>query len=326
MQAFEYANPSTLQEAAGLLAPQWGQTDLLAGGTDLLSLMKEYLHTPSRVVNLKNIKELGGISPGKPAGLRIGALATMHEIATNAAVRKDYQSLADAAAGIPSPQIRHMGTAGGDLCQRPRCWYYRQGFGLLAMKDGKSLVPDGENRYHAIFGGGPAYFVSASSLGPALVALGATVKLVSAKGSRELPLSRFFVIPKDEGSREIALRPDEILTEILIPAAPSHSATYEVRQKEALDWPLAVASVALHMKGSTVSAARIVLGHVAPTPWEASEAGKTLVGKTVTASTAEEAGKSAVSGAQPLSQNAYKVQLAKVAVKRALLAAVKARA
>jgi xanthine dehydrogenase YagS FAD-binding subunit len=326
MQAFEYANPATLQEAAGLLAPRWGQTDLLAGGTDLLSLMKEYVHTPSRVVNLKNIKEMGGISVGKPSGLRIGALVTMNEIATSAAVRKDYKSLADAAAGIPSPQIRHMGTAGGDLCQRPRCWYYRQGFGLLAMKDGKALVPDGENRYHAIFGGGPAYFVSASSLGPALVALGASVKLVSAKGSRELPVSQFFVIPKDEDSREIALRPDEILTEILIPSAPTHSATYEVRQKEALDWPLAAASVALHMKGSTVAAARIVLGHVAPTPWEAPDAGKALAGKTITAATAEEAGAAAVSGAQPLSQNAYKVQLAKVAVKRALLDAVKARA
>jgi len=325
MQAFEYANPATLQEAAGLMAPRWGQTDLLAGGTDLLSLMKEYVHTPSRVVNLKNIKELGGIS-ATPAGLRIGALVTMNEIAASAAIRKDYKSLADAAAGIPSPQIRHMGTAGGDLCQRPRCWYYRQGFGLLATKDGKALVPDGENKYHAIFGGGPAYFVSASSLGPALVALGAKVKLVSAKGSRDLSMDNFFVIPKDEGSREIALRPDEILTEILIPAAPTHSATYEVRQKEALDWPLAVASVALHMKGASVAAARIVLGHVAPTPWEASDAGKALVGKTITAATAEEAGKAAVSGAQPLSQNAYKVQLAKVAVKRALLDAVKARA
>jgi xanthine dehydrogenase YagS FAD-binding subunit len=325
MQAFEYANPATLQEAAGLLATSWGQTDLLAGGTDLLSLMKEYVHTPSRVVNLKNIKELGGISAGS-AGLRIGALATMQEIASSAAVRKDYKALADAAAGIPSPQIRHMGTAGGDLCQRPRCWYYRQGFGLLAMQNGKALVPDGENRYHAIFGGGPAYFVSASSLGPALVALGAKVKLVSAKGSREVPAGQFFVIPKDGDSREIALRPDEILTEILIPAAPTHSATYEVRQKEALDWPLAVASVALHMKGATVSAARIVLGHVAPTPWEASDAGKALVGKIITAATAEEAGAAAVSGAQPLSQNAYKVQLAKVAVKRALLDAVKARA
>ena len=173
----------------------------------------------------------------------------------------------DAAAGIPSPQIRHMGTVGGDLCQRPRCWYYRQGFGLLAMKDGKSLIPDGENKYHSIFGDGPAYFVSASSLGPALIALGAKVKLVSAEGSaRSSAVAKFFVTPKDDASREIALQPNEILTEIIVPAATVRSATYEVRQKEALDWPLATASVVLDMNGNTVTSAKIVLGHVAPTP------------------------------------------------------------
>jgi xanthine dehydrogenase YagS FAD-binding subunit len=325
MQAFEYANPATLQDALGLLGAEWGQTDVLAGGTDLLSLMKEYLHTPKRVVNIKGIKELQGIQK-TAAGLRIGALATMDEVAANAEIRNEYKSLADAAAGIPSPQIRHMGTAGGDLCQRPRCWYYRQGFGLLGTDKGQPLVPEGENKYHAIFGGGPAYFVSASSLGPALIALGASVKLVSAKGSRDVPASKFFVIPKDEKTREIALRPNEILTEINVPGAATKSATYEVRQKEALDWPLAAAAVALVMNGAAVTSAKVVLGHVAPTPWEAAAAGKYLAGKTITAATAEAAGKAAVEGAQPLSQNAYKVQLAKVAVKRALLDAVKARA
>jgi len=325
MQAFEYANPTTVAEAAGLLAAQWGQTDVLAGGTDLLSLMKDDLHTPKRLVNIKSIHELGGISHSA-AGLRIGALVTMDELAKSAEMRGGYQSLAEAAAGIPSPQIRHMGTVGGDLCQRPRCWYYRQGFGLLAMKDGKSLVPDGENKYHAIFGTAPAYFVSASSLGPALVALGAKVKLVSAKGSREVPVKSFFVTPKDETTREIALRPDELLTEIVVPAGATHSATYEVRQKEALDWPLAAAAVALTMNGNTVASAKIVLGHVAPTPWEAAAAGHALAGKTITAASAEEAAKAAVQGAQPLSQNAYKVQLAKVCVKRALLQAMHTRA
>jgi len=325
MQAFEYANPTTLQEVLGLLSAKWGQTDILAGGTDQISLMKEYLHTPKRVVNIKNVKELDGIQK-TGEGLRIGALVTMDELAKNADVKGGYKSLADAAAGIPSPQIRHMGTVGGDLCQRPRCWYYRQGFGLLAMKDGKSLVPDGENKYHAIFGSGPAYFVSASSLGPALIALGAKVKLVSAKGNREVPVKSFFVVPKDESTREIVLRPDEILTEIIVPAVAPQSATYEVRQKEALDWPLAAAAVALTMKGTSVASAKVVLGHVAPTPWEAAGAEKVLVGKTVTPATAEAAGKAAVEGAQPLSQNTYKVQLAKVAVKRALLEAAKIKA
>jgi xanthine dehydrogenase YagS FAD-binding subunit len=325
MQTFAYANPATLQEAFGHLGARWGEADVLAGGTDLISLMKEHLATPHRVVNIKNIKELEGIQK-TGEGLRIGALVTMDELANHAEVKAGYKSLADAAAGIPSPQIRHMGTAGGDLCQRPRCWYYRQGFGLFGMKDGKPLVPDGENKYHAIFGGGPAYFVSASSLGPALVALNAKVKLVSAKGTRELAASKFFVTPANENAREIAMRPDEILTEILVPAVSPHNATYEVRQKEALDWPLAAAAVSLEMKGTTVSAARVVLGHVAPTPWESAAAAKALVGKSISPATAEAAGKAAVAEARPLSQNAYKVTLAKVAVKRALLEAAKVKA
>jgi len=323
MQAFEYANPSTLQEATGLLGSQWGEADVLAGGTDLLSLMKENLHTPKRVVNIKNIRELEGIHR-TGAGLRIGALVTIDELANSREAQGPFRSLAEAAGYIPSPQIRHMGTVGGDLCQRPRCWYYRQGMGLLGMKDGKSLIPTGENRYHAIFSDGPAYFVSASSLAPALVALGARVKLVSAKGSREVPVADFFVAPANENSREIVLRPDEILTEILVPNSTVRTATYELRQKEALDWPLAAASVALTMSGNTVTAAKVVLGHVAPTPYVASGAEAALKGKTITEATAEAGGKAAVAGAKPLSQNGYKVQLAKVAVKRALLAAVKA--
>jgi xanthine dehydrogenase YagS FAD-binding subunit len=323
MQTFEYANPTTVQEAVGLLGTQWGEADVLAGGTDLLSLMKEYLHTPKRVVNIKNIKELEGIRR-IGADLRIGALVTIDELAKSHEAQGPYRALAEAAAGVPSPQIRHMGTVGGDLCQRPRCWYYRQGFGLLAQQDGKPLVPNGENKYHAIFGEGPAYFVSASSLAPALVALGARVKLVSAKGTREVKVADFFVAPKDENSREIVLRADELLTEILVPAATVKTATYEVRQKEALDWPLAAASVAVTMSGNTVSSAKVVLGHVAPTPYLAAQAEAALKGKPINEANAEAAGKAAVAGAKPLSQNAYKVTLAKVAVKRALLAAVKA--
>jgi xanthine dehydrogenase YagS FAD-binding subunit len=213
------------------------------------------------------------------------------------------------------------------LCQRPRCWYYRQGYGVLAMKDGKSLVPDGENRYHAILGNsGPAYFVSASSLGPALVALNAKVRLATAAGHRDVAASKFFVTPQNEHAREIALLPSEIVTEISVPHEGAKNATYEVRHKEALDWPLATASVSLKMKGSTVSSARIVLGHVAPTPWVAAGAEQALAGKAVTPESAEEAAKAALADAKPLSQNGYKVQLARVAVKRALLEAVRARA
>ncbi|MGA2183399.1 MAG: FAD binding domain-containing protein [Bryobacteraceae bacterium] len=319
MQAFEYASPTTLAEAFALLGS--GDAQVLAGGTDQISLMKDYIHTPKRVVNIKGIREMGGVARVHE-GLRIGATVIFDELVNSAVVRSEYPSIHAAAAGVTSPQIRNVGTAGGDLCQRPRCWYFRNGFGLLATNDGKSLVPGGENKYHAIFGGGPAYFVSASSLGPALIALNAKVGIRSARGSRSVPVEKFFVIPKDEQSREIDLKPDEILTEILIPGATGvKNATYEVRQREALDWPLVTASVALRLEGANVREARIVLGHVAPVPWVAEEAAKALIGQPLNAASAEKAGAAAVAGAQPLSQNGYKIQLAKVAVKRALLAA-----
>jgi xanthine dehydrogenase YagS FAD-binding subunit len=243
------------------------------------------------------------------------------ELMSNAAVRASYPSLVEAARGISSAQIRNMGTVGGDLCQRPRCWYYRQGFGLFGMKDGKSLVENGENRYHAIFGGGPARFVSASSFGPALIALGAKVKLASAAGNREIPAAEFFVAPASQDDREIAMKPGEILTEIVIPAARTKNATYEVRHKEALDWPVVTASVALTMKSTTVEKAMIVLGHVGPTPVVASAAAAALAGQPLNIASAEAAAAQAVQGAAPLNGNGYKLQLVRAAVKRALLAA-----
>jgi xanthine dehydrogenase YagS FAD-binding subunit len=322
MERFEYTSPKTVKDAAAMLGASWNDAQVLAGGTDLISMMKDFVTSPKRVVNIKGISELGGISKTS-AGVRIGAAVTLDDLTLNQLVRSEFPSLVTAALGVSSPQIRNMGTVGGDLCQRPRCWYFRNGHGLFAMQDGKSLVPNGENRYHAIFGANPAYFVSASSLGPALAALGAHVKLVSPSGARTVAVEKFFTIPKTENDREIDLHPNEILTEIVIPSssASMKNATYEVRQKEALDWPLATASVALKMSGGKVASARIVMGHVAPTPWAASVAEKSLVGKSIDEASAEHAAAAAVEGAQPLSQNGYKVQLAKVAVKRALLAA-----
>jgi xanthine dehydrogenase YagS FAD-binding subunit len=326
MQAFEYAHPKTIPAALALLGAEWGETEILAGGTDLLSLMKNYVVTPKRVVDIKGL-ELGSLGQDARGGFTIRATTTLDQLLQEKTVHAQFTALAQAAAGVTSLQIRNMGTVGGDLCQRPRCWYYRNGFGLLARdKSGKSLVPDGENKYHAILGNeGPAYFVNPSSLAPALIALGAKARLTGPQGVREVALSDFFVTPKTEKEREVSVRPNEILTEIAIPEAAKgwRSATYEVRQKEALDWPLATASVALKMKGNVVETASIVLGHVAPIPWQAKEASAWLAGKTLNEDAATQAGEAAVRGAKPLSQNAYKVQLARVAVKRALIDAAR---
>jgi xanthine dehydrogenase YagS FAD-binding subunit len=287
--------------------------------------MKDDVVHPKRLVNIKDIAELRGIKPSK-AGLRIGATVTIQELLDNAQIVRDYPALVDAAEGITSPQIRSVGTVGGDLCQRPRCWYYRAGFGLLA-KDagGEPLVPSGDNRYHAILGNtGPAYFVNPSSLAPALIAYGATVRIHGPKGGREVAVEKFFVAPQSDSAREYDLKPGEIVTEIVVPSsARAKSATYEVRQKEALDWPLAAASVALKMSGGKVSSARVVLGHVAPTPWRSTAAEESLAGKAITEDVAKAAGEAAVTGAKSLGRNAYKIQLARVAVKRAILEAAR---
>ena len=324
MQAFEYANPTTVEEAVKLLGASWDDAAVLAGGTDLLNLLKDDVARVKRVVNIRGLASLLSVSSAG-GGLRIGALVTLDDLVRNPTVRASYPSLVQAAQGVSSMQVRNMGTVGGDLCQRPRCWYFRLGYGLLAKdQNGRSLVPDGDNRYHAIFGNqGPAYFVSASSFGPALVALGAKVKIAGPSGSREIPVEEFFVTPKSDSDRETVLKPNEIVTEILVPSAAGvRNATYEVRQREALDWPLATASVALKMKGNSVASAAIVLGHVAPVPWRAAAAEKAIAGKALSPASAEEAAGAAVADATPLSGNRYKVQLAKVAVKRALLASI----
>jgi xanthine dehydrogenase YagS FAD-binding subunit len=327
MRPFDYASPTKKEQVSDLLAGTWGEVEVLAGGTDLLSLMKDEITTPRRLVNIKNIAELHGVRLGKDL-LTIGALTTLAEIASDAQVHREYPALAAAAGDAASPQIRNLATLGGNLCQRPRCWYFRTGHGLLALnkaKDGESLALAGDNRYHAILGNeGPAYFVSPSTLAPVLIAYGAKVRLLGPRGTRELPLEKFFVIPKGEQQREHDLVPNEIVSEIVLPGkkAPGlRAGVYEVRQKEAFDWPYATAAAALTMNGRTVKTARVVMGHVAPIPWVSAEAAQSLAGKAVTPATADQAAQAAVAPARSLGHNSHKIHLARIAVKRAILAA-----
>ena len=324
MDAFEYASPTSVKEAIALLGSDWEDASVFAGGTDLISLLKDDIEETKRLVNIKHVGELHSIR-NEGGSLHIGAAVSIEQLLAASDVRKEFPAIFDAAEGITSPQLRNMGTVVGELCQRPRCWYYRNGFGLLALDaNGKSLVEQGENRYHAIFGNsGPAKFVSPSSIAPALIALDGQLRIEGPRGPREIRAAEFFVIPEKPDQREHAIEPNEIVTEIIVPAASRslRSATYEVRHKVGMDWPFAAATVALKMRGDSVESARIVLGHVAPKPWPADDAAKSLVGGTLTEDAAAKAGDAAVQGATPLSHNGYKVQLARVAVKRALLAA-----
>lgn len=324
MQPFEYASPKTKEQVPALLGSNWGEVEILAGGTDLLGLMKDYVTTPRRLVNIKDIQDLHAVNFNPDGSVRIGALKTLAELAGTADLQKTHPMFAHAVGDAASPQIRNRATLGGNLCQRPRCWYFRTGYGLLAKdKDGKSLVPNGDNRYHAILGNeGPAYFVSPSTVAPVLIAYQAKVRILGPQGVRELPLEKFFVIPKTEQEREHDLTPNEMVIEIVVPPAKQvHAAAYEIRQKESFDWPYATAAVALTMNGNTVSNARVVMGHVAPVPWLSPEAAQALTGKPLTPATADQAAQAAVANAKSLGRNAQKIQLARVAVKRAILKA-----
>jgi xanthine dehydrogenase YagS FAD-binding subunit len=330
MKNFTYYRPTTADQAVALLDNKWGTTELLAGGTDLLDLQKEYVSQPDKVISLGGVKELTGIE-GTRGTLRIGAGTKLAEIAANADVRKMYPALASAAEDIAGPQIRNMGTLGGSLCQRNRCWYFRDEQVQCLLKGGKKcFATDGENRYHAIFTQGhPCVIVNPSTLGPVLIALGARATVKGPKGTRELKLAEFFNAPRAEGEREHVLASNELLVSVDIPlpaVAPiANNASYEVRQKLSSDWPLVQAACAFKYDGGTASNVKIVLGHVAPTPVIAEAAAKAIEGKAVTEESATAAGEAASEGAKPLAQNGYKVQLVHVAVKRALLTAAGAK-
>jgi xanthine dehydrogenase YagS FAD-binding subunit len=323
MRAFSYASPTRKEEVATLLGSSWGETEILAGGSDLLSLMKDDITTPKRLVNIKQVAGMHAIS-NEAGTLHMGTLVTLDQISGASQIKQHHPMLAQGTGEAASPQIRNVATIGGNLCQRPRCWYFRTGHGLLALgKNGKSMVLQGDNRYHAILGNeGPAYFVSPSTIAPILIAYNARLRILGPRGQRELPLEKFFVIPKAESEREHDLQPNEFITDVIVPPAPGvRAGHYEVRQKEAFDWPYATAAVALKMNGRTIESARVVLGHVAPIPWLSPEAAEALKGKAITQATAEEAAKAAVAKAKSLGHNSAKIHLARVAVKRAILKA-----
>ena len=323
MIRFEYVSPNSVKQALGLLSANWGDAEILAGGTDLLALMKDDVVAPRRVVNIKQLPGMHAIST-EHDGLRIGSLVTLDRIADAAQIQRDYPALAKCVGEAASPQIRNMATIGGNLCQRPRCWYFRNGMGLLPKSaDGASLVVEGDNRYHAILGNeGPAYFVSPSTIAPMLIAYGARLHITGPAGDREVDVEKFFRVPMSENEREHDLRPNELITAVVVPPAKGvRAASYEVRQRASFDWPLAMAAVALKMNGSTVESARIVMGAVAPVPWVSEEAAQAIGGKPVDERSASAAGAAAVRKARPLRHNDYKVKLAAISVKRALLTA-----
>ncbi len=317
MKAFDYAAPRRESDVVALLSTEPGRSAVLAGGTDLVPLMRKMLVTPERVVNIKEVKSLRGITADS-SGVTIGAATTLDELLDSPHLDA-YPAIKQVIAAFGSPQLQSQSTLGGELCQRPRCWYFRNGYGLTAAA---GLVERGENRFHAIFGNdGAAKFTAPSRLAPALVALGAEIRVIGPGEEARLPVESLYRAPRDESQSELVLESNQLLTHVRLPKSGAANASYEVLHGAGPDYPLAACSAALELVDGVVRSAQIVLGQVAPTPWMSAPAAEALVGKPVTLQTAREAGEAAVAWATPLSDNAYKVQLAKVAVERSILLA-----
>lgn len=325
MDNFSYYRPRSEKEAVALLDAKWGTAELLGGGTDLVSLQKQYVARPKKVISTASLPDsYRAITVTADGALRLGAGAKLAKLASDKNVKDRAAAVAMAADEIAGPQVRNMGTLGGSLCQRNRCWYFRDEDTNCLLKGGeKCFAIDGENRYHACFSKGhKCVIASPTTLGTGLIALGATARVLGPKGESDIELAKFFHAPTGPTEREHVLAPDQMLLYVTVPAAKGQkSASYEVRQKLASDWPLVQAAVALTLDGGKAKGVKVVLGHVAPTPLVSDEAARAIEGQEVTEATAGAAGEAAAKGASPLSQNGYKVRLLAVAVKRALLVA-----
>ncbi len=323
MNRFEVITPAGLASASKLLAQRGNIA--LAGGIDTIDLLKQDILEPRALINLKGLSGMDAIEPDGAGGLQIGALAKLHEVANSSEVRARYSAIAEAAATAATPQIRNLATVGGNLLQRPRCWYFRNPDVDCLKKGGlKCYAAEGLNRYHAILGGGPSYIVHPSNLAPALIAFKAQAKVFGSNGYHTIDLEQFFVLPRTDVLRENVLQPGEIITELIVPAPPpgAGSIYLEAREKQSFDWPLvSVAAVVVSSAAHQVREARIVMGAVAPIPWRVPDAEKVLAGATLDSAVAARAADAALRGAAPLADNAYKVPIAKALVRRAILRA-----
>jgi len=322
VKAFAYVNPANEKEAVAALKVD-GIALPIAGGQDLLARMKDYIDSPDRLVNVKGLDATVTSTPN--GGLRIGSAVRIVDLAEHAQVTRLYPAVVRAAGEVGTPQIRNQGTVGGNINQRPRCWYFRNEEFVCFKKGGsRCFAVNGENQYHAIFGNnGPSHIVHPSSLAVPLVAYGAKFRVLGPKGEREVAAADYFTMPTMANVlKENVLEDEELLTHVILPPPGAvKTGHYEVRYKQSHDWPLAFTTVVLTMNGNTIASARVVLGAVAPVPWRSRPAEEALAGKPLNEQTAALAGEAAVSDAKPMSGNAYKVQIAKTAVKRAVMQA-----
>ena len=326
MERFELENPSTVTEAIDLLPAKWDEDGgreamPIAGGQDLITVLKEGLHAPERLVQLKAIDEFQGVRSLPTGGLTLGALSKVALIASDDRVASGWPALAEAAESVGSPQIRNQATLGGNLCQRPRCWYFRSADAPCLKKGGyECYAYGGKNKYNAIFGGGPSYIVHPSDIAPALQMYGAVVKAQSGGGSRDIPISELYTLPShSDVTRETVLGPDELIESVSMPAAPPglKSAYLKAQERGSFDFALSAVALGVRLDGDKIAECRIVLGSVAPIPWRAEAAERHAVGMKDEPASWASIAKVALDGAEPLSENGYKIPLTQGLIEKA---------
>ena len=323
MKSFANSNARDLQHAV-TLAQQTRQQGRAAafvgGGSDLLALVKERITGPDVLVNLKTIKGLDQVKPSND-GVNIGGLITLDTLSRHDLIRTRYTVLAEAAETVATPQIRNVGTLAGNVCQRPWCWYFRNGFPCYKNGGNTCFSFGGENQFHAIFGGGPSYIVHPSDTAVALLALDAKFRIAGPSGERTLPAAEFFALPQQNPAQENVLAPDEALAEIQVPATRigTRSTYHKIMDREAWTHAVVSAAIVLEMDKEVCRSARVVLGGVAPIPWRLPKVEQMLAGQRINEGLAAKAAEAALEGAKPLARNAYKVPLTKGVIRRTLL-------
>lgn len=325
MKPFKMALPRTVEEASKASEGSFDRAELLAGGTDLLGELKSGIRTPEVVVNLKRIPGLDSIEM-TDAGLMIGALARLSDVAAHESVQKSWPALAQTIGKTATPQIRNVATFGGNLCQRVRCWYYRDDSYPCLKKGGTfCYAQQGENEYHSVFNNYVCCAPNPSNVAPVVVAYDAKIEIKSGGKTKLVDAEDFFIRPERDVTRETILDPGDVVTRVLLPTtgATRHSSYVESREKQSFDWALCGTAVALELDGKKITRARVVLGAVAPTPLRRPDLEKLLVGQTVDDALIARLQKTAVRGARPLAQNKFKLDLVKATVKRALTTALK---
>jgi len=321
---FTYVRPKSLEEALKHLSSEGSKVH--AGGTDLLGCLRDHVFEASKVVSLSSMKNLRGIRKSSQGGMRIGSLTTLREVAGNSDIQKHYTALAQAASEVASPQLRNQGTLGGNICQKPRCWYYRGEFHCLRKGGEECFALAGENAFHCIFGGESCYIVHPSDTAPALGALDAQIYIRGSKGQRSVALGKFHVPPAEDYTKETRLEAGEIVTEIGLPPPVEglRSSYRKVRARQSWDFALAGVALALVFKGEQVLRARVFLSGVAPVPWRSREVEEIITGKRLDDEVARRAAEAAVQKASPMEQNAYKIPLLRGLIEEQLLAITRA--